>query len=509
MIIRHFQYPMSNIASPALFANTILVSRDAGQAPTLRTIGAVGQTRKKRPHNKSRRGCVACKRRRVKCDERIPCSSCVKRNISCLPPFHQHVIPPSLSIPSAHFEMNMDPQISLLHLELFHHWDKETRSTLTFAQIWPVVTQRAFNEDFIMSAILCVAAMHLSNLCPQSTKYSQASMQLMAKTVRLFRKNLSRPFTRDNCEALMGTALLINYISWFDVGYISWFDVGFLDSEGITNSSIRLDLAQDQLFLVSPGIVQVWFQAIPVFIDEGSVFTQILNQNPRLSIEQTLIRRGEDPARFVEAFMHIWDDSCYQTWGSTATETTVCGPTSYAWRLLLGLDTELLCRNSLPLTSLSPLDGQDEEKKMVQIRDAIIRITTNYTSVDEPDTSFTSESQFARSSFENLIRRLSPLLCCASLKKASNTPADPNTMPRDAEIEQLFYGFPILCCGPFAKLMMKGDSRALVFLFHFYRAARILLAPKRCWWASARSDVMEELILAELKSRRLDACLRI
>lgn len=62
----YFQYPMSNTKSPALFANTILVSRDAGQAPTLQTIGAMGQVRKKRPHNKSRRGCVACKRRRVK-----------------------------------------------------------------------------------------------------------------------------------------------------------------------------------------------------------------------------------------------------------------------------------------------------------------------------------------------------------------------------------------------------------------------------------------------------------
>ncbi|UKZ78806.1 hypothetical protein TrVFT333_006551 [Trichoderma virens FT-333] len=297
---------MSNIASPALFANTILVSRDAGQVPTFQTIGAVGQARKKRPHNKSRRGCVACKRRRVKCDERVPCSSCVKRNINCLPPFHQHVITPSLSMPSAHFEMDMDPQITLLHLELFHHWDKETRSTLTFPQIWPVVMQRAFNEDFIMSAILCIAAMHLTTL------------------FQLFRKNLSRPFTKDNCEALMGTALLINYISWFDLG--------FLDGERIASSGSRLDLAQDQLFLLSPGIVQVWFQAMPIFIDEGSVFTQMINQNPRFSIEEALVRRGEDPARFVEPFMQIWDDPRYQTWGCTATETnflTTCADATF------------------------------------------------------------------------------------------------------------------------------------------------------------------------------------
>lgn len=39
----------------------------------------------------------------------------------------------------------MNPQITLLHLELFHHWDKETRPTLIYPQIWPIILQRAFN----------------------------------------------------------------------------------------------------------------------------------------------------------------------------------------------------------------------------------------------------------------------------------------------------------------------------------------------------------------------------
>lgn len=32
---------------------------------------------------KSRRGCTNCKRRRIKCDEEIPCNSCVKRGEAC------------------------------------------------------------------------------------------------------------------------------------------------------------------------------------------------------------------------------------------------------------------------------------------------------------------------------------------------------------------------------------------------------------------------------------------
>ncbi|KAH8690828.1 putative C6 transcription factor [Talaromyces proteolyticus] len=491
---------MSSTSAPALFANTILVPWEAGQVPTRQAIGAMDQLRKKRPHQKSRRGCVACKRRRVKvrhyltiqCDEGLPCSSCVKRNIQCLLPSHQHVITPGLSTPSAHFKMDLNPQISLLHLQLFHHWDKETRSTVIFPEIWPVVMQRAFDEDFIMSAILSVAAMHLTTLCPESTKYSHASAQLMTKTIQLFRKSLSRPLTKENCESLMGTALLINYMSWFDLG--------FLD-DGRT--ATKLDLAEDQLFLLTPGILQVWLQAMPIFINEGSVFTQIIYQNPRLIIEESLATRGEDPARFVEPFMRMWDDPRYHT----STEMTACGPTSYAWRLLRGMETELSCRRFLPSTAVLISEGHDEKKKLVHFRDAVIKITTKYTSVGQPDTSDTPSSQSARSSFENIIRRMSPLLCCAFLKSISGTEVHPSIKLCGTDIEQLFYGFPIVCCGPFARLIMKGDSRALVFLFHFYRAVRILLAPERCWWAIARSRVMEKLILKELESRELDVSL--
>ncbi|KID73823.1 uncharacterized protein G6M90_00g000490 [Metarhizium brunneum] len=491
---------MPDTSAPTVFANTVLVSWEAGQVPTLQTIGVPDQPRKKRAHCKSRRGCLACKRRRVKCDERLPCSSCVKRNIQCVQPLHQYDVSPGLSATSARFEIDPNPQISLLHLELFNHWDKETRSTLTFPQVWPVVTQRAFHEDFIMSAILSVAGMHLATLCPQSSKYSHAAMQLMAKAIRLFRQNLSRPFTKDHCEALMGTALLINYMSWVDLG--------FLDG-GTTSGSDSLNLVQDQLFLLSSGILQVWFQAMPIFIDEGSVFTQIVYENPRLDIEDALVKIGEDPARFVKPFMTIWDDPHYQTLSCKSTETVHSGATFYAWRLLLGIQSELTCRNSLPPASASTAQGHGEKQKLRSLRDTVTRITTKYISASHPVTSVAPSSQSDRSAFERVIRCMSPLLCCASLNSTADSAAHASTKALEANIEQLFYGFPILCCGPFARLITTGDSRALVFLFHFYHAARRLLAPKRCWWASVRSSVMEELILKELDCRGLDVSLHI
>ncbi|KAL6910060.1 hypothetical protein GGI43DRAFT_426889 [Trichoderma evansii] len=477
------------------FSNTILAPSDTGQI--LQTIGIIDQPRKKRPHCKSRRGCIACKRRRVKCDEHLPCSSCIKRNIQCLQPLRQHVVSPTISIPSIHLEMSMNPQINLLHLELFHHWDKETRSTLVFPQIWPIILQRAFTEDFVMSAILCVAAMHLSTLCPQNPKYSHAAMQLMGKTIQLFRKNLSRPLTKDNCEILMGAALLVNYMSWFDIG--------FMDEDRTVDSAANSYLAQDQLFLLSPGIIQLWFQAIPIFIDEGSIFAQIVYKDPRLKIEETLRKRGEDPARFVAPFMTIWDNPRYQSEGCTTTNSY--GPTSYAWRLLLGLDMELPCRGFSQYKATSVLKEEDESSMLLRFKDAITKITTNYTSSDQLNTPVASSSYLIRSSFANIVRRLSPLLCCVSFESPQNTISSGHIESLEEDIEQLFYGFPILCCGPFSELIMKSDSRALVFLFHFYRAARTLLPAKKCWWAYNRSRSLQRPLLKELSVRGIDPCL--
>lgn len=51
---------------------------------------------------KSRKGCKRCKQRRVKCDERVPCTGCVRRNEQC------SFLEPS---PSASSEATADPTL--------------------------------------------------------------------------------------------------------------------------------------------------------------------------------------------------------------------------------------------------------------------------------------------------------------------------------------------------------------------------------------------------------------
>jgi hypothetical protein len=66
--------------------------------------------------------------------------------------------------------------------------------------------------------------------------------------------------------------------------------------------------------------------------------------------------------------------------------------------------------------------------------------------------------------------------------------------------------FPLACYGPVLEMMMRagGDPRGLVLLYHFYRAARTLLATEEdAWWCGRRAVVMEELVGRELRARGL------
>ncbi|RBR16702.1 hypothetical protein FVER53590_10002 [Fusarium verticillioides] len=393
------------------FSNTILVPGTSGQSPSVQTLGALDQPRKKRPHRKSRKGCDACKRRKVK-------------------------------------------------------------------------------EDFVMSAILCTSAMHLSSLCPHETRYKDASEHLMAKTVQLFRKNLSRPLNKQNCEALMGTALLVNYISWFDLDFL--------------HGQTKLDLSKDQLFFLTPGIIELWFRSMPIFIDQGSIFTDVARHSPRYHIEQALVSWGHDPERFVSLLMGIWDDPRYQgkTFPVPSDE-----PTSCAWRLLLGMENQIPHPSPKSPPAEESCEEETHNQSLIHLKEVITDVTDKFTSPTHPAASMVLLSQTDRSVFETLIHRISPLMCCASLAVDPMCNGLLGSIRND--IEELFFGVPALCSGPIARWIADGDSRILLLLCHFYRAAQILLSSTRNWWGYMRSCVMERLIFEELKSRGLDVVLLI
>lgn len=122
-----------------------------------------------RPHKKTRTGCLACKRRRVKCDETKPrCSNCRDRTETC-----QY---PDQCVASASLQGRRQ-----LELQLTHQWCTETCGSFTSKQVLLLrdhAVQAAGSHVFLMDAIFGLAAAHLaSKTVPASGMLLQASLR--------------------------------------------------------------------------------------------------------------------------------------------------------------------------------------------------------------------------------------------------------------------------------------------------------------------------------------------
>lgn len=296
-----------------------------------------------------------------------------------------------------------------------------------------------------MCTILSLAATHLSFLRPATPRYSNAALQLLTKSARLFRHNLTGSITPQNCDALVGTSILLQYLAWSNLDFLE------VDSNDETDSR-ALDMSHDRLFLLSPGVQTLFVEAMPVLLSENSAFVAALVHRPRLRIEEAVQRRGGGAEALVAGFMRLWDDSRY-----------------------IG---------GVGMVLPAPDDATSIEHHVATPTPHRIR---------RPPTA-------PREAFEHVVRGVALVLCVARLGDGSML------LQRD-DVERYFFSFPVLASGPFLNLARGGDGRALVVLYHFYRAARVLLTSDESWWARERSRVLEGLILRELGRRGLGVCL--
>lgn len=410
-----------------------------------------------------------------------------------------------------------------------------------------------------MWAILCTATCHLYTLTPQDPRYAGRSLQFLPKSLCLFRQNLSRPFTKENPEPLMGCSILMNYISWANLDFLDGPD---------GDASEGLDLSRDQLLLLSPGVRHVYTQAMPIFMAEQSVFLSVAFQHPRLNIEAMLTRHGENPNRFFEPLLRCWDSPRFQEQRPREKPGGTAPAARISWLLFTELEFQMAWERIVKLLATSmqaAAVAAGGTKPAPTIAPCTTTTTSSSSSPTNDSRSGTPASAFvqpflkkiaadsnpssrwqcpfkmprgspdaepldqqrlaaARTGYELVARCLSPILCCilstatdpfASLDESAGreqqelgSSGDMCTVPRQADFRRLFFAIPVLCNGPFLQTIFRGDSRALLLLFHFYRAARILLPTKESWWAHERSRVMEGLILKELRNRGLVACLR-
>ncbi|KAJ5580212.1 uncharacterized protein N7459_006197 [Penicillium hispanicum] len=191
----------------------------------------------RRPHRKSRHGCVECKRRRVKCDEARPtCSNCAKRHAECEygssssllwaneEPLARHSSRASgsdsghpsdsvLGSPVAADSLGLlgglsagsatstapAPALNLHDLELMMQWCNFTHLTLSRNErtetVWRKrVPEEALSHPFLMHGILALSALHLARTGPdksQRASYLNRAVSHQNQALALFRELLT------------------------------------------------------------------------------------------------------------------------------------------------------------------------------------------------------------------------------------------------------------------------------------------------------------------------------
>ena len=263
--------PRVSVTMPALQNHvhvfSVAPARDNGTASAAQP-GRVRPFNNRKAHTKSRAGCEACKRRRIKCDEAKPdCGYCTGRGVACAypaapapraarsePPPAQRAPPTAVirreetqalisQAPSARpsavtaIQAHLKAQERALlerkttraggggaaaapftehDLELMAHFQYMTLFTLggenhmmggPFERELP---RHAMDHPFLLHAVLAVAAAHRRTLEDWALRPTASEVQRHQRALYTFGRRMARPLRRDDAEAMLVTAGMLN-----------------------------------------------------------------------------------------------------------------------------------------------------------------------------------------------------------------------------------------------------------------------------------------------------------
>jgi len=168
---------------------------------------------------KSRKGCVRCKTRRVKCDEKAPCTNCTRRAEHCSlsdaqsPSVASEPCERDESLPASQHEYLQD-------MELWFHYNHSLelvnlghREDIT--QLWrDKIPMEALNHPFLLHGLLSLAAIWLCRARPtESNKYLRLFDKHQAIALSQYRSVLAGPLTDNMANALFALASCISITS--------------------------------------------------------------------------------------------------------------------------------------------------------------------------------------------------------------------------------------------------------------------------------------------------------
>ncbi|CZT25681.1 uncharacterized protein RCC_11350 [Ramularia collo-cygni] len=195
----------------------------------------------RKAHHKSRRGCVCCKRRHVKCSETRPrCDHCTRLDIECtwpdgsdsnaapplslsrcqsLPQSPAAAIPPfSAASPGPSFSAGIvrskaQPELSINELKLLHFYLFNTSASMAapnLQYLWQnVVVELGFRHHFLLRGILAVAAIHkVSVIDAEREELLVQSASHLESGLRSFRKCLESPVPATSVPVFLMAGLM-------------------------------------------------------------------------------------------------------------------------------------------------------------------------------------------------------------------------------------------------------------------------------------------------------------
>ncbi|KAM0335111.1 hypothetical protein ACHAQA_000146 [Verticillium albo-atrum] len=206
--------------------------------PTLR----VREHKKRKYSPKTRAGCVACKQKRVKCDEAQPtCQRCARNRRTCLydktpltsgrqpqrspeawsspqldwspssgTMVSQPAFEPSLPVDSA-TKFGGTPAGMLL--QFFNENHEHMLAGAPLATVWDM----ACTYPHLLTAILGASACYLRHHTANSTPHQIAETYQQTLTIKSFQASLEKPLSRDRADALQMTAVFLNLLAFTSV----------------------------------------------------------------------------------------------------------------------------------------------------------------------------------------------------------------------------------------------------------------------------------------------------
>ncbi|KAI8630376.1 hypothetical protein F5Y19DRAFT_429816 [Xylariaceae sp. FL1651] len=333
-----------------------------------------------------------------------------------------------------------DASVNLLHLRLFHHFQNSTLQTLLCGrEAWEHALQLSFQFEFLMNAILCVSARHLAVLSSEDATYQTVATSHLCHASSGLRQELSKGGSSVNFDAFLATSILLYYDTWTSVDYFSPQSPGDIMSDAWT----------DRVFGFSFSLKKTLLTGFQHSCEEPSRFRKQLLYTPSEVLAQATKISDDRLAEYKEFF-------------------------SYHRPLRL----EML---NTPLPSTLGIDESNSDRP-------INGILGTGAAFDAPD-----------NAYAQVVSRLCLILPFLSQAESlsSGSSNESHLLP---VLAKYILSFPLLGYSPFPTMIERGDEHALLLLYHFYRAVRILLSPADWWWAHKRAVVAEAVLRDRLIS---------